>query len=112
MHVENVVNSVLDNAEKYSPDRPTIRVATYKADGCIVVSVADRGIGIAPEHLPNIFEKYFRVPTNNLHDVKGFGIGLSYVRLVVERHGGSVRAESAPGQGTTIEMKFPVDDGR
>jgi two-component system phosphate regulon sensor histidine kinase PhoR len=112
MHVENVVNSVLDNAEKYSPDRPTIRVATYNADGCIVVSVADRGIGIAPEHLPNIFEKYFRVPTNNLHDVKGFGIGLSYVRLVVERHGGSVRAESAPGQATTIEMKFPVDDGR
>jgi two-component system phosphate regulon sensor histidine kinase PhoR len=112
VHIENVVNSVLDNAEKYSPEAPAIRVATYNADGCVVVSVADRGIGIAPEHLPNIFEKYFRVPTNNLHDVKGFGIGLSYVRLVVERHGGSVRAESTPGQGTTIELKFPVDDGR
>jgi signal transduction histidine kinase len=112
VHIENVLNSVLDNAEKYSPDAPAIRVATYNADGCVVVSVADRGIGIAPEHLPNIFEKYFRVPTNNLHDVKGFGIGLSYVRLVVERHGGTVRAESSPGQGTTIELKIPVDDGR
>jgi two-component system phosphate regulon sensor histidine kinase PhoR len=115
MHIGNVVNSVLDNAEKYSPGTPSIRVATYNADGCVVVSIADRGIGIAAEHLPNIFEKYFRVPTNNLHDVKGFGIGLSYVRLVVERHGGTVRAQSSrssPGRGTTIELKFPVDDGR
>lgn len=112
VHVENVVNSVLDNAEKYSPGAPAIRIATYNADGCVVVSVADRGIGIAPEHLPSIFEKYFRVPTENLHDVKGFGIGLSYVRLVVERHGGSVRAESAPGSGTTVELKFPLADGR
>ena len=118
VHIANVVNSVLDNAEKYSPDAPEIRVATYNADGCVVVSVSDRGIGIAPEHLPSIFEKYYRVPTNNVHDVKGFGIGLSYVRLVVARHGGSVRAQSSqrsqssPGRGTTIELKFPVGDAR
>ncbi|HLF14600.1 MAG TPA: HAMP domain-containing sensor histidine kinase [Bacteroidota bacterium] len=111
VHIENVVNSVLDNAEKYSPDPPEVRVSTYNADGWIVLSVADRGIGIASEHLPNIFEKYYRVPTDNLHDVKGFGIGLSYVRLVVERHGGIVRAASVPGAGTTIEMKFRPHDG-
>jgi len=79
VHIENVVNSVLDNAEKYSPDAPAIRVATTTRTGASWSRIADRGIGIAPEHLPNIFEKYFRVPTNNLHDVKGFGIGLSYV---------------------------------
>jgi signal transduction histidine kinase len=112
VHLANVVNSVLDNAEKYSPGAPRVRVSTYNADGWIVLTVADRGIGIAPEHLPNIFEKYYRVPTNNLHDVKGFGIGLCYVRLVVERHGGSVRATSTPGAGTTIEMKFRADDDR
>ncbi len=112
VHIENVVSSVLDNAEKYSPEAPVVRVSTYNADGWIVLSVADRGIGIAAEHLPNIFEKYYRVPTNNLHDVKGFGIGLSYVRLVMERHGGSVRASSVPGAGTTIELKFRLHDGR
>jgi len=111
VHIENVVNSVLDNAEKYSPGAPEIRVATRNEDGGIVLSVSDRGAGIAPEHLPNIFEKYFRVPTNNLHDVKGFGLGLSYVKLVVGRHGGTVRALSEPGLGTTIEMTLPVSDG-
>jgi len=112
VHMENAVNSILDNAEKYSPAVPDIRITTRNEDGCIVVSFADRGIGIAPEHLPEIFGKYYRVPTKNLHDVKGFGLGLSYVKLVVERHRGSVRAESAPGAGTTIEVKIPVRDGR
>ncbi len=112
VHVGNVINSVLDNAEKYSPGAPEVSVFTRDEDGWIVVGVRDRGIGIAAEHLPKIFEKYYRVPTMNLHDVKGFGIGLSYVRLVVERHGGSVRATSAPGTGTTIELKFRARDGR
>jgi len=112
VHVENVVNSILDNAEKYSPDPPVINISTRNDDTWLIVSVSDRGIGIAPEFLPNIFEKYYRVPTNNRHDVKGFGLGLSYVKLVVGRHGGSVRAESVPGSGTTIELKFPVSNDR
>lgn len=112
VHVANVVNSVLDNAEKYSPGAPDVNVSTRNDDGWIVLEVRDRGIGIAPEHLPMIFEKYYRVPTMNLHDVKGFGIGLSYVRLVMERHGGSVRATSGPGAGTCVELKFRSRDGR
>ena len=112
MHVENVMNSVLDNAEKYSPGAPRIRLSTLNDDRWLVISVADRGIGIAAEHLQNIFEKYYRVPTSNIHDVKGFGLGLSYVKLVVGRHGGTVRAVSAPGSGTNVELRFPVSDGR
>jgi two-component system phosphate regulon sensor histidine kinase PhoR len=109
LHLENAINSILDNAEKYSTGPPRIRVATRVVDGAIVLSVSDSGIGIEAKHLGGIFEKYYRVPTQNVHDVKGFGLGLSYVKLVVERHGGTVQAFSKPGSGTTIELRLPLD---
>jgi len=107
VHLGNVVCNLLDNANKYSPEKPTIRVATWNEDGELRVSVTDRGQGMKPEHLRQVFERYFRVPQGNVHDVKGFGLGLSYVKLMVEAHGGRVDIESSPGEGTRVVVAFP-----
>jgi two-component system phosphate regulon sensor histidine kinase PhoR len=111
VHVENVIHNLLDNANKYSPETPAIEVSTRNEGDVIVVAVSDRGIGLANDQREKIWEKYYRVPTRNIHDVKGFGLGLSYVRLVVEKHGGKVRASGREGRGTVIEITFPVSDG-
>jgi signal transduction histidine kinase len=108
LHLQNVLASLLDNATKYSPERPALRVETAQRGPRLRVEVRDSGIGIAEEHLARVFEKYYRVPTGNLHDVKGFGLGLSYVRLVTEAHGGTVSIRSRPGAGTTVELEFPL----
>ena len=108
LHLEGVVHNVLENAVKYSPERPSISVTTLNDAGMLIVRVTDTGVGVASEHLPNVFDKFFRVPTGNIHDVKGFGLGLSYVKLVVEKHGGKVTMKSSPGRGTTIEIRLPV----
>ena len=107
VHIVNIVNNLLDNASKYSPGAPDIRVSTADEGAWLVVRVSDRGIGIAQEHVERVFDKYYRVPTGNLHDVKGFGLGLSYVRLLVRAHGGTITLRSRPGEGTDVEMKFP-----
>jgi two-component system phosphate regulon sensor histidine kinase PhoR len=101
----------LDNANKYSPAAPDIRVATKDHSGSLIVEISDRGIGIAAEDQKRVFEKYFRVHTGNLHDVKGFGLGLSYVKLITEAHGGDVTLESTPGQGTTVRLRLPLSLG-
>ncbi|MBX2990711.1 MAG: HAMP domain-containing histidine kinase [Bacteroidetes bacterium] len=108
VHIENVIRNVLDNAEKYSSDAPTIVVTTGNSEHHLVIRVIDHGIGMAQEHAARAFEKYYRVPTGNLHDVKGFGIGLSYVKLVVEKHGGTASIQSEKGSGTTVELRLPV----
>ena len=79
-----------------------------RAFGELMIRVHDNGIGISGENLGKVFDKYYRVPTGNLHDVKGFGIGLSYVKLIVEAHRGSVSIRSQVGKGTTAELKFPL----
>jgi len=107
-HLQNVLASLLDNALKYSPETPELAVETSLRGSSLTVEVRDRGIGIAEEHLERVFEKYYRVPTGNIHDVKGFGLGLSYVRLVIEAHGGKVSLRSRPGAGTTVELRFPL----
>ncbi len=107
IHFGSVIQNLLDNANKYSPEKPYIRVATFNADGYLIISVSDNGIGIKPEDQKMVFDKYFRVPRGNLHDVKGFGLGLSYVKLMTEAHGGLVSLESKPGEGTRVELKFP-----
>jgi two-component system phosphate regulon sensor histidine kinase PhoR len=107
VHIENVIYNLLDNANKYSANKPNISVSTLNVGGSLVVVVADRGLGIAREHIDKVFDKYYRVPTGNLHDVKGFGLGLSYVKLILEAHGGRVAIKSEPGKGTMVELRFP-----
>jgi two-component system phosphate regulon sensor histidine kinase PhoR len=108
VHLQNVIHNLLDNAIKYSASRPNVRIETRNTNGQLIIVVGDRGIGIAREYLDKVFDKYFRVPTGNLHDVKGFGLGLSYVKLVVQAHGGNVSLVSTPGQGTTVSLNFPL----
>jgi two-component system phosphate regulon sensor histidine kinase PhoR len=107
VHLANIVHNILDNASKYSPGAPIITVSTADDGPWLVVRVIDRGIGIPPEHIHRVFDKYYRVPTGNLHEVKGFGLGLSYVRLLVEAHGGTIALKSRPEEGTEVEMRFP-----
>lgn len=106
VHLTNIIHNVLDNAIKYSPQKPKIKIITHSEGNRLVISVQDSGIGISKEHIGRIFEKYYRVPTGNTHDVKGFGLGLSYVKLIVEAHQGTVLISSESGNGTTVEIKL------
>ena len=108
MHLANIVHNLLDNANKYSPGPPAITISSSNDDSSLIMSVADRGAGIAPEHQKRVFDKFYRVPTGNLHAVKGFGIGLSSVKLLAVAHGGEVRLTSTPGEGTEVTLRFPL----
>lgn len=108
VHLENVLHNLLDNAIKYSLDKPALTVTTESDDVHLRLIVRDRGIGIAPDQQERVFEKYYRVPTGNVHDVKGFGLGLSYVKLVVTSLGGTVALASTPGKGTEVSVQLPL----
>jgi len=109
VHVTNVLFNLLDNAVKYSKDEPKIHITTELKDNYLVVSVKDQGIGIQSEHLNQIFERFYRVPTGNVHDVKGFGLGLSYVKKIVDVHKGKIKVESAIHKGTKFMIYFPIN---
>ena len=108
VHLTNIIRNLLDNANKYSQDAPEILVSTRNSGRKITIAVEDRGIGIRDESKKRVFDKYYRVPMGNIHDVKGFGLGLSYVKLMVEAHGGTVSLRSEYGRGTTVEVSLPV----
>jgi len=107
IHITNVIFNLLDNAMKYSKERPQIELLTENKNGWVVVHVKDYGIGISKEHQSQIFERFYRVPTGNLHNVKGFGLGLSYVKRIVEVHNGKIKLESTVGKGTRFRIFFP-----
>lgn len=109
MHIENVFNNLLDNAYKYSPQKPHINVNTSNNGDYIVISVSDNGIGISKDDQKHIFRKLFRVHTGNIHNVKGNGLGLYYVKTMVEAHNGHISVKSDPGFGSTFEISLPVD---
>lgn len=103
LHFTNVIANVIDNALKYSDQNPEIRVATKVDDqGLAQVSITDNGIGMTKEDLRNIFDKFYRVTTGNRHDVKGFGLGLYYVKSIADAHKWDLEVESAPGIGTRV----------
>jgi two-component system phosphate regulon sensor histidine kinase PhoR len=106
-HLTNVVFNLIDNAIKYCKTEPVIQIETGANRSGIFLVVRDNGIGISKEHLKRIFDKFYRVPTGNVHDVKGFGIGLSYVRKVVDQHRGRITVESEQGKGTTFHIYLP-----
>lgn len=111
IHLTNVFYNLVDNAIKYTREAPQVAIRTHSDAGGITVSVADNGVGISPADQRKIFDKLYRVPTGNVHNVKGFGLGLSYVKAVVERHGGSIRVESEPGKGSTFHLTLPFEHG-
>ncbi len=108
LHIANIFHNLLDNAIKYTRLVPRICIATANVGDGISVRVRDNGIGLTKEAQKRIFDKYYRVPTGNVHDVKGFGLGLSYVQLMVKAHGGSISVRSEPDAGSTFEVYFPL----
>ncbi len=108
LHLSNAVRNLVDNAVKYSDGPPQIIVRTHRRDGEWVVEIADRGVGIAAADRPHVFDRYYRCATGDRHDIKGFGLGLSYVKLIIEAHGGRVSLDSATGRGTTVTVRLPA----
>ena len=106
LHLTNVLNNLIDNAVKYRQDIPQIEISSTNTNGTIECTITDQGIGIAEEHRKKLFTKFYRVPTGNIHNVKGFGLGLFYVKNVCDAHGWGLDIKSKLGEGTTMTLKF------
>jgi two-component system, OmpR family, phosphate regulon sensor histidine kinase PhoR len=107
MHITNVFTNLIENAIKYSTNPPEITISTSSRKDGISISVADKGIGIEKENQKLVFKNLYRVHTGDVHNVKGFGIGLFYVKRIVEMHGGRITLKSEPGKGSTFEVFLP-----
>lgn len=107
LHLQSVIFNLLDNALKYSKANPVIHIEIAESGDEIIFTINDNGIGIAPEYREKVFEKFFRVPHGNTHNAKGYGLGLSYVARVIQKHRGSIRVQSQPGIGTSFIIHLP-----
>ncbi|RYZ87433.1 MAG: HAMP domain-containing histidine kinase, partial [Moraxellaceae bacterium] len=107
-HLLHVLLNLLDNANKYSPEVPEIVIRTQSTHRQIEVTVTDKGLGMSRDTQKQIFDKFYRLPTGNIHNVKGFGLGLSYVKTVVEAHGGKIRVSSREGKGSGFTISLPL----
>lgn len=107
VHLTNVIYNLLDNAVKYCNTIPYIKIKTRNEKNGLWVEIQDNGIGMSKENIPFIFDKFYRVPTGNIHNVKGFGLGLYYVKLIMDAHNGKIQIKSTPEKGTTFLLFFP-----
>lgn len=107
VHLELAVVNLLENALKYST-KPHVIISTGRENGHLFISVKDNGIGIEKKYQKNLFKKFYRVPTGDVHNVKGFGLGLNFVKRIIEAHHGSIKVNSLPGIGTEFKMLFPL----
>ncbi|MEM8908776.1 MAG: HAMP domain-containing sensor histidine kinase [Bacteroidota bacterium] len=107
LHLTSVLYNLIDNALKYSPERPQIRIGLSHQAAGLQITVSDQGVGIAPEYQHKVFDQFFRIPTGNEHNIKGHGLGLSYVASVIRKHQGSIALKSRPGNGSTFTIVLP-----
>ena len=107
-HITSVIHNLLDNANKYSPEKPQVTVSTRNVPMGVEITVTDRGVGISKEARKNIFDKFYRVSTGNIHDVKGFGLGLSYVKAIITAHKGLIDVKSETGKGSSFILTLPM----
>src|SRR5690554_4644373 len=107
MHLTNILFNLVDNAIKYSKKKPFIEISTENHKNGIYLRIKDNGIGMSREEQKHVFEKFYRVPKGDKHDVKGFGIGLNYVLQMVKKHKGKIRLKSEPDNGSTFKIFFP-----
>jgi two-component system phosphate regulon sensor histidine kinase PhoR len=105
-HIAQVLYNLLDNADKYSPHQPDITISTHDHARGVLVSIADRGVGIRQEEQKFIFDQFYRAPMGNRHDVKGFGLGLAYVRQIMMAHAGTVKVISMENEGSRFDLLF------
>lgn len=107
LHTRNIINNLLDNSCKYSPDKPKITITTINKSNGVELTIMDEGLGISRDEIKQIFRKFYRVHTGKVHNVRGFGLGLYYVKTLIEAMGGSIDVESIVGEGSTFRLFFP-----
>jgi two-component system phosphate regulon sensor histidine kinase PhoR len=108
VHFMNIITNLIDNAVKYSKENLLIRISTHSTPKSLIIRIEDNGIGMSKETQRRIFEKFYRAHTGNLHNVKGFGLGLSYVKTIVDAHHGKIKVDGVIGKGTSFTMEFPL----
>lgn len=108
LHLSNMIFNLIDNANKYSNDTPRIRISSRNTAKSLIIEIADEGIGMTRDHTKRIFDQFYRVPTGNLHDVKGFGLGLNYVQDIVSQMNGTIKVQSEKDKGTVFVITLPL----
>lgn len=108
VHFTNLLSNLVDNAIKYSKEKLTLKITTHSTNKFLLIRIADNGIGMNKETLKRVFEKFYRAHTGNVHNVKGFGLGMSYVKTIIDAHKGQIKVESTLGKGTTFTVEVPL----